>query len=121
MRRRRSQPLDVGVERDHRERGAGVAIDDRDGVGVGLRAGRGTELGRLPAHRDGDEVGADRVRIGSGYLDVHCLTAISGTCTVPLRWPRTLNSKEGEPMTWSKPKFEFIEMCSEVTSYLYHR
>jgi len=24
-------------------------------------------------------------------------------------------------MTWSKPKFEFIEMCSEVTSYLYHR
>ncbi|MGH2887205.1 MAG: pyrroloquinoline quinone precursor peptide PqqA [Solirubrobacteraceae bacterium] len=25
------------------------------------------------------------------------------------------------PMTWTKPKFEFIEMCSEVTSYLYHR
>jgi len=24
-------------------------------------------------------------------------------------------------MTWSKPKFEFIEICSEVTSYLYHR
>ncbi|MBV9002710.1 MAG: pyrroloquinoline quinone precursor peptide PqqA [Solirubrobacteraceae bacterium] len=24
-------------------------------------------------------------------------------------------------MTWTKPKFEFIEMCSEVTSYLYHR
>jgi len=24
-------------------------------------------------------------------------------------------------MAWIKPKFEFIEMCSEVTSYLYHR
>jgi len=24
-------------------------------------------------------------------------------------------------MTWIKPKFEFIELCSEVTSYLYHR
>jgi hypothetical protein len=24
-------------------------------------------------------------------------------------------------MGWIKPKFEFIEMCSEVTSYLYHR
>jgi hypothetical protein len=24
-------------------------------------------------------------------------------------------------MEWIKPKFEFIEMCSEVTSYLYHR
>jgi len=24
-------------------------------------------------------------------------------------------------MDWIKPKFEFIEMCSEVTSYLYHR
>ena len=33
-----------------------------------------------------------------------------------------LNSKEGEAsMTWTKPTFEFIEMCSEVTSYLYHR
>jgi len=33
-----------------------------------------------------------------------------------------LNSKrESILMTWSKPKFEFIAMCSEVTSYLYHR
>jgi len=24
-------------------------------------------------------------------------------------------------MTWVKPKFEFVELCSEVTSYLYHR
>ncbi|MGH2945149.1 MAG: pyrroloquinoline quinone precursor peptide PqqA [Solirubrobacteraceae bacterium] len=24
-------------------------------------------------------------------------------------------------MTWVKPKFEIIELCSEVTSYLYHR
>jgi len=24
-------------------------------------------------------------------------------------------------MTWVKPKFEFVELCSEVTSYLHHR
>jgi len=24
-------------------------------------------------------------------------------------------------MTWVKPKFEVVELCSEVTSYLYHR
>jgi len=24
-------------------------------------------------------------------------------------------------MTWVKPEFEIVELCSEVTSYLYHR
>jgi len=24
-------------------------------------------------------------------------------------------------MTWVKPTFEIVELCSEVTSYLYHR
>jgi len=24
-------------------------------------------------------------------------------------------------MTWVKPEFEFVDLCSEVTSYLYHR
>jgi len=24
-------------------------------------------------------------------------------------------------MTWIKPEFEFVDLCSEVTSYLYHR
>jgi len=24
-------------------------------------------------------------------------------------------------MTWTKPKFEFVDLCSEVTSYLFHR
>jgi hypothetical protein len=28
--------------------------------------------------------------------------------------------KEGA-MHWIKPEFEFVEICSEVTSYLYHR
>jgi len=33
-----------------------------------------------------------------------------------------LHSRERESsMTWTKPKFEFVELCSEVTSYLYHR
>jgi len=24
-------------------------------------------------------------------------------------------------MTWVKPTFEIVELCAEVTSYLYHR
>jgi len=24
-------------------------------------------------------------------------------------------------MTWIKPEFEVVDLCSEVTSYLYHR
>jgi len=24
-------------------------------------------------------------------------------------------------MTWTKPKFEIVELCSEVTSYLFKR
>jgi hypothetical protein len=24
-------------------------------------------------------------------------------------------------MAWIKPEFEFVDLCSEVTSYLYHR
>jgi len=24
-------------------------------------------------------------------------------------------------MTWVTPKFEIVELCSEVTSYLFHR
>jgi len=24
-------------------------------------------------------------------------------------------------MTWIKPEFEVIDLCSEVTTYLYHR
>ena len=34
-----------------------------------------------------------------------------------------LNQKceEAPYMTWVKPKFEVIDLCSEVTSYLYSR
>jgi hypothetical protein len=32
---------------------------------------------------------------------------------------RTLEGREF--MQWTKPEFEFVELCSEVTSYLYHR
>jgi len=24
-------------------------------------------------------------------------------------------------MVWTKPEFEILELCSEVTSYVYHR
>ena len=29
--------------------------------------------------------------------------------------------RERRPMTWVKPEFEIIDLCSEVTSYLYTR
>jgi hypothetical protein len=32
------------------------------------------------------------------------------------------NSTRGEQlMKWIKPEFEFVDLCSEVTSYLYRR
>ena len=31
------------------------------------------------------------------------------------------NDHEGGTMTWVKPKFEIVELCSEVTSYLFQR
>jgi len=33
----------------------------------------------------------------------------------------TLEKRETPYMTWTKPKFEVIDLCSEVTSYLYKR
>jgi hypothetical protein len=30
-------------------------------------------------------------------------------------------TREASYMTWVKPKFEVIDLCSEVTSYLYKR
>ena len=33
-----------------------------------------------------------------------------------------LNPNKGDAnMTWTKPKFEVVDLCSEVTSYLYKR
>jgi len=32
-----------------------------------------------------------------------------------------VNTLKEAPMKWVKPKFEIIEACSEVTSYLYRR
>jgi hypothetical protein len=29
--------------------------------------------------------------------------------------------REASPMTWIKPEVDFIDLCSEVTSYLYNR
>ena len=28
---------------------------------------------------------------------------------------------KGVPMTWTKPVFELVELCNEVTTYFYHR
>jgi hypothetical protein len=41
---------------------------------------------------------------------------MSGSLEFPL-----LHSISGGTMKWVKPKFEIVELCSEVTSYLYHR
>jgi hypothetical protein len=32
-----------------------------------------------------------------------------------------VNEDQEAPMTWIKPEFEVIDLCSEVTSYLYKR
>jgi hypothetical protein len=33
----------------------------------------------------------------------------------------TRSQQRSEYMTWIKPEFEFVDLCSEVTSYLFHR
>jgi hypothetical protein len=33
----------------------------------------------------------------------------------------TASSNKEPSMTWIKPEFEFVDLCSEVTSYLYRR
>jgi hypothetical protein len=32
-----------------------------------------------------------------------------------------LHKNREAPMTWIKPEFEVIDLCSEITSYLYKR
>ena len=34
---------------------------------------------------------------------------------------RDLHTNQEARMTWVKPKFEVVELCSEVTSYLFQR
>src|SRR5688572_493012 len=53
--------------------------------------------------------------------------AVSSTCIVLGRtsdgWTSPVNSHTliGGTMKWVKPNFEILELCSEVTSYVYHR
>jgi hypothetical protein len=138
-RRSGPQSLDVRLERDDGERG-GIAVHDRDRIGVRERALRRAELRGPRAHRGCYEVGADGVRVGRGHLDVHrggivgaqprpdsrpmdrdALargTMLPGGRCGEIRW----DPNRGERlMVWIKPKFEFVDLCSEVTSYLHQR
>jgi hypothetical protein len=119
---RRTQPLGAGLKCEDGE-WRSVAVDEGERVGVGHRAVRRTELQRRRSGADGDEVRADGVRPISGDFNVHqwCAT-IAVALTAVVKMTLTVELREGgSPMEWIKPKFEFIEMCSEVTSYLYHR
>ena len=69
------------------------------------RSGAPSSDARDPA-ADGDQVGPGRKGIVRCYFDRRIIvnaTLIGGT------------------MTWVKPKFEIVELCSEVTSYLHRR
>jgi hypothetical protein len=73
-----------------------VRVDHRDRIGLRHGTLRRAQLQRsLPGGRH--EIGADRVPC---HHD---------------------NDHEGGTMTWVKPKFEIVELCSEVTSYLFQR
>src|SRR5206468_8884342 len=99
-----------------------VPVDDRDRIGIRQRALGGTERLGPSSHRGRDEVSADGVRVVRGYLDAHRVATLSSGCSRRIRSGRRPNStRERHPMAWIKPEFEFIEMCSEVTSYLYKR
>jgi hypothetical protein len=92
------QALGVGLERHDGQR-SGVRVHHRDRIGIGQRAVRRTQL-RCPRSGGGHEVGPDRERVPCCDVDDH---------------------EEGGTMTWVKPKFEIVELCSEVTSYLFQR
>ena len=59
-----------------------------------------------PRPGGGDQIGPDRVRVGCGHLDT---------------FTSTIRHSKGGTMTWVKPKFEIVELCSEVTSYVFQR
>ena len=81
---RRAQPLHVGLEQDHRERDR-VRIDDRDRGGVGRRPVRRAKLRCPGPDRDRDKVGADVLRITSGYLDLHRFGPFTSLRNRPVR------------------------------------
>ena len=82
-RRGRPQALDVGLERDDRER-CGVRVYDRDRIGVRSRALGSAKLRGTRSNRGCDEVGTDRVRCARRYLDLHGLGPFIGFWNRPV-------------------------------------
>jgi hypothetical protein len=41
--------------------------------------------------------------------------------SMSMRTPSVIALETGGTMKWVKPKFEFVDLCSEVTSYLFRR
>ena len=90
------QALGVGIVRHDGQRSS-VRVHHRDRIGLRHGPLRRAQLQRpLPGGRH--EIGADRV-------------------------PRSHDNDHDRRhhMTWVKPKFEIVELCSEVTSYLFQR
>ena len=63
------------------------------------------------ALRGGDQIGPDRVRVARRHFDEPSTAGHLGKIAHLI----------GGTMKWVKPKFEIVELCSEVTSYLFHR
>ena len=103
------QPVGVGLERHDGQRGAG-RVHHRHRIGIRHRALRGTQL-PCPRPR------AAAIRSAPTARGSPAVTSTS------IGWTLSVNSHTliGGTMTWVKPKFEIVELCSEVTSYVFHR
>ena len=84
-----------------------------------LRAQGARYHNRHPFHRRMDRgLPARDARSPPGQRAVR-LRAAGGLAVMKLNV--AVNEEREAPMTWIKPEFEVIDLCSEVTSYLYKR
>ena len=82
-----------------------------------IATGSAAAIARSGAPSSAARAGVAATRSGS--------TACGSPATTSTFIRRTLSVKShtqiGGNMTWVKPKFEVVELCSEVTSYVFHR
>ena len=103
------QPVGAGLERHDGQRGVGrVHHRDRIGIRHARAPGRPAPPPVRPRRR------SDRRPTACGSPAVTS-TFICRTLSV------NSHTLIGGTMTWVKPKFEIVELCSEVTSYVFHR
>jgi hypothetical protein len=74
-------------------------------------------MARSGAPNSAARVPAAAIRSAPTAVGSTALTSTFIYCTLSVK----SHQQTGGTMTWVKPKFEIDELCSEVTSYVFHR